>query len=184
MIRRPPRSTLFPYTTLFRSLPCAGHRRRARDAARPERRVHHRTPPGAPSRGLRAVAGRVPRFRRERAGADDAETARIDPVLARASGPLYPSTQPPEPEPPMIRPHHQISLFGLLVVAACGGAAPRGELPPPPPALAPSDTACPIAARPPASRHTGAIALTHPAHPAHPPPPPHVPARVAFPPPH
>src|SRR5438477_9892789 len=23
MIRRPPRSTLFPYTTLFRSLPCA-----------------------------------------------------------------------------------------------------------------------------------------------------------------
>src|SRR3712207_8059577 len=25
MIRRPPRSTLFPYTTLFRSLPGAGH---------------------------------------------------------------------------------------------------------------------------------------------------------------
>src|SRR3989475_1738240 len=25
MIRRPPRSTLFPYTTLFRSLPLAGH---------------------------------------------------------------------------------------------------------------------------------------------------------------
>src|SRR2546422_4544206 len=24
MIRRPPRSTLFPYTTLFRSLPCPG----------------------------------------------------------------------------------------------------------------------------------------------------------------
>src|SRR2546430_11769878 len=24
MIRRPPRSTLFPYTTLFRSLPCGG----------------------------------------------------------------------------------------------------------------------------------------------------------------
>src|SRR5256885_6586441 len=24
MIRRPPRSTLFPYTTLFRSLPCLG----------------------------------------------------------------------------------------------------------------------------------------------------------------
>src|SRR5258708_22738475 len=27
MIRRPPRSTLFPYTTLFRSAPCAGCRR-------------------------------------------------------------------------------------------------------------------------------------------------------------
>src|SRR6516164_11501460 len=36
MIRRPPRSTLFPYTTLFRSLPRSrrGHRRdRARDPA-------------------------------------------------------------------------------------------------------------------------------------------------------
>src|SRR2546430_11784008 len=27
MIRRPPRSTLFPYTTLFRSWPVAAHRR-------------------------------------------------------------------------------------------------------------------------------------------------------------
>src|SRR2546422_6495450 len=35
MIRRPPRSTLFPYTTLFRSL---RQRRDARDAALPERR--------------------------------------------------------------------------------------------------------------------------------------------------
>src|SRR5438477_12419352 len=34
MIRRPPRSTLFPYTTLFRSLPEADRRRaRVRDAA-------------------------------------------------------------------------------------------------------------------------------------------------------
>src|SRR5256885_15278232 len=33
MIRRPPRSTLFPYTTLFRSL-VAGHRRPARQPAR------------------------------------------------------------------------------------------------------------------------------------------------------
>src|SRR3712207_8564304 len=44
MIRRPPRSTLFPYTTLFRSLP---HRREAnRDL----------TPPGREARGgLRAL---------------------------------------------------------------------------------------------------------------------------------
>src|SRR2546422_3163624 len=35
MIRRPPRSTLFPYTTLFRSMvPAAGQRRRAEPAAR------------------------------------------------------------------------------------------------------------------------------------------------------
>src|SRR3712207_8802821 len=36
MIRRPPRSTLFPYTTLFRSLPLA---RGAARAHRPRRRV-------------------------------------------------------------------------------------------------------------------------------------------------
>src|SRR5256885_6393452 len=33
MIRRPPRSTLFPYTTLFRSITVRRSRRRARDAA-------------------------------------------------------------------------------------------------------------------------------------------------------
>src|SRR3712207_7620905 len=41
MIRRPPRSTLFPYTTLFRSLA-------------PQR--HHHSPP-APREGARARAG-------------------------------------------------------------------------------------------------------------------------------
>src|SRR5436853_5644399 len=33
MIRRPPRSTLFPYTTLFRSAPAPRRRRRHRGAA-------------------------------------------------------------------------------------------------------------------------------------------------------
>src|SRR2546430_13618136 len=33
MIRRPPRSTLFPYTTLFRSHPCCSRRPRARRLA-------------------------------------------------------------------------------------------------------------------------------------------------------
>src|SRR3712207_9158515 len=50
MIRRPPRSTLFPYTTLFRSLPrLAGGQRRglgqvqlARNARPLERLVHRR----------------------------------------------------------------------------------------------------------------------------------------------
>src|SRR5256885_12876057 len=37
MIRRPPRSTLFPYTTLFRS---GGNERPDRGAGRPGRRVH------------------------------------------------------------------------------------------------------------------------------------------------
>src|SRR2546425_9336579 len=35
MIRRPPRSTLFPYTTLFRSAPLEVHLRRPRDPTRP-----------------------------------------------------------------------------------------------------------------------------------------------------
>src|SRR3712207_6956871 len=42
MIRRPPRSTLFPYTTLFRSR--AGPRRRRRQTPSPPRR--RRTSPG------------------------------------------------------------------------------------------------------------------------------------------
>src|SRR3712207_8758943 len=37
MIRRPPRSTLFPYTTLFRSRARRGRARRARDLARDRR---------------------------------------------------------------------------------------------------------------------------------------------------
>src|SRR2546422_5934140 len=45
MIRRPPRSTLFPYTTLFRSVPLERHRCRQHDVGvaghrRPERIVH------------------------------------------------------------------------------------------------------------------------------------------------
>src|SRR3712207_8965227 len=43
MIRRPPRSTLFPYTTLFRS-----HRPRARP---PDARGLRRQPPDPPPRG-------------------------------------------------------------------------------------------------------------------------------------
>src|SRR5258707_5604818 len=35
MIRRPPRSTLFPYTTLFRSPSCIGRRRGRLDRPRP-----------------------------------------------------------------------------------------------------------------------------------------------------
>src|SRR5205809_7265844 len=80
----------------------------------------------------------------------------------------------------MIRPHHPILLFGLLVVAACGGAAPRGELPPPAPALAPGDTACLIAAGRPASRDTVTIALTDPIDPAHAPLPRNVAERFVF----
>src|SRR2546425_7781941 len=55
MIRRPPRSTLFPYTTLFRSRTC---RRTARAAVRPAARDRVRAaraalPAGRPSRRSR-----------------------------------------------------------------------------------------------------------------------------------
>src|SRR2546429_6276083 len=51
MIRRPPRSTLFPYTTLFRS------DRAARAAASPRRSPVLRASPSSPRRGLAAGRG-------------------------------------------------------------------------------------------------------------------------------
>src|SRR5687767_15532891 len=64
MIRRPPRSTLFPYTTLFRSrAAAAGSRARRSDRARPLPRALARLGAAAPrarwaARRDRAVAGR------------------------------------------------------------------------------------------------------------------------------
>src|SRR2546425_8897516 len=58
MIRRPPRSTLFPYTTLFRSRPGAGAAHRGGGV---ERAVQ-----AAPVRGVHAVPPRPAAERRER----------------------------------------------------------------------------------------------------------------------
>src|SRR2546423_7079801 len=56
MIRRPPRSTLFPYTTLFRSREVESHRQAVRLARRQELRIH--APHEFHERtGLVAVAG-------------------------------------------------------------------------------------------------------------------------------
>src|SRR2546425_7166939 len=61
MIRRPPRSTLFPYTTLFRSHPAAEPRRRVprftRTSARPV--TARRAPRGLPSAWWVATPGRA-----------------------------------------------------------------------------------------------------------------------------
>src|SRR3712207_6976325 len=69
MIRRPPRSTLFPYTTLFRSGPLAGGSRRRRAPAllrpqRPASTTERRATYVAPSRPVTVnamVARRAPR---------------------------------------------------------------------------------------------------------------------------
>src|SRR5215211_5956832 len=66
MIRRPPRSTLFPYTTLFRSRPRP--HRQARDERRA--RAHVRLPgalhwPGLPDQGARDWARRRNHLRRD-----------------------------------------------------------------------------------------------------------------------
>src|SRR3712207_6925775 len=55
MIRQPPKSTLFPYTTLFRSPRNGPHRRGARGepaSAQPHRRLHLQEPAG--NQGLEA----------------------------------------------------------------------------------------------------------------------------------
>src|SRR5438128_2103821 len=69
-------------------LPRSGHRVRACHAARAGRCVRYRAAPRAPSAGLRAVAGRVPRLRGERAGADGSETTRLAPTLGSGHAPL------------------------------------------------------------------------------------------------
>src|SRR3712207_9115552 len=59
MIRRPPRSTLFPYTTLFRSVP-RGARRRAVDRAGERDRTRARDQQGVlPRARPRAAPARV-----------------------------------------------------------------------------------------------------------------------------
>src|SRR2546425_5443965 len=53
MIRRPPRSTLFPYTTLFRSRLAAVHRKRFRQNQQPVESVEQAEGPGHPERQAR-----------------------------------------------------------------------------------------------------------------------------------
>src|SRR3989454_9335755 len=58
MIRRPPRSTLFPYTTLFRSPSCASARRdlasKPLGPAQEKRRSFRDLPKGEPGQGVRS----------------------------------------------------------------------------------------------------------------------------------
>src|SRR3712207_7700155 len=74
MIRRPPRSTLFPYTTLFRSHGCrggrcSGGRRGNGDGVRPSRRHRGLRGAGRDGRGCRRRSG----GRRRRGGGGRSE---------------------------------------------------------------------------------------------------------------
>src|SRR3712207_8779331 len=64
MIRRPPRSTLFPYTTLFRSSPTSAQ-------PGPQQR---RRKPGAPAQPRRLLAGVAAATRSTKVGATTART--------------------------------------------------------------------------------------------------------------
>src|SRR5687767_7788931 len=79
MIRRPPSSTLFPYTTLFRSPQRHDRRRRGRNGARRPRRRQLRLV-GRAERRLHAV--------RERLALDRVEFGRLPRPRLRG-GPLY-----------------------------------------------------------------------------------------------
>src|SRR2546426_3916105 len=75
MIRRPPRSTLFPYTTLFRSQPLVGS-----VTSRPEsRRISHarKRPPSRRGRGERDPPGDGSRWREPMEKRSEEHTAEI-----------------------------------------------------------------------------------------------------------
>src|SRR3712207_7744617 len=92
MIRRPPRSTLFPYTTLFRSLPRAA-RRDQRGLARAARvdvaaalaqRVRgllQELPPRHPAR----LGARLPRLRPDLSALEDRKSTRLNSSHANIS---------------------------------------------------------------------------------------------------
>src|SRR2546426_8649280 len=65
MIRRPPRSTLFPYTTLFRSLG------QVDEAGRPRHRADHAARAAPDRAGDRAVRGRAAGARRRPARSEE-----------------------------------------------------------------------------------------------------------------
>src|SRR3712207_7002298 len=82
MIRRPPRSTLFPYTTLFRS---AGPRRRGRvRGGRPVRR-RHQGPLRRADVPRGGVAGRGRRAGDDGGGVPDRESTRLNSSHAQIS---------------------------------------------------------------------------------------------------
>src|SRR5260370_10176150 len=103
MIRRPPRSTLFPYTTLFRSHVAAALGQRRRDGQLAEKPRQRRRP------GERKHGQRQPR-RPHRAHRPETVDRRLAPLgppqQPRTARPGYgerapKDQQPPDPRPPL-----------------------------------------------------------------------------------
>src|SRR5574341_1765843 len=118
MIRRPPRSTLFPYTTLFRSAPAAvvdgdGRQREPRVGHRPAQHLHRRDQD--PDRRARAARQHLPagELRRGVAGPPPRRHAGGPVALGAAGGEL--------PAVPALR---------AGAARAEAGGAGRGETPP------------------------------------------------------
>src|SRR5215217_9200945 len=112
MIRRPPRSTLFPYTTLFRSVP--GRDRPLADQPQPPPPGHHPAQPGRPAcpdrpgRGRRELGrdlgggGPAPVLRRR--GGPDGDRPHRRAAAASARPPTSAPGRPGRPGPSRTRP--------------------------------------------------------------------------------
>src|SRR5580698_10912916 len=87
MIRRPPRSTLFPYTTLFRSPRHPADRRRAKESRLPPACAK----PGLPRRssGWHAAAGTRPARGTQCGPPDPDRDSRGQPLAACLAGALH-----------------------------------------------------------------------------------------------
>src|ERR1051325_4358634 len=94
MIRRPPRSTLFPYTTLFRSRPATPAARRRRSRSRPWPKAApgpDRRPPGAAvAAGCRTATARWPAPPPRQAPAETRAGSRCRPGRARSPAQIAP----------------------------------------------------------------------------------------------
>src|SRR2546430_14428337 len=124
MIRRPPRSTLFPYTTLFRSLD--DRRREERPGGGPGRR--HRLPVGPP--GDRPVV-------------EDRRRRALRPGRLSVSAPAVPRPQAPAAPPGPASAARGVARRGrmpalgwacvlaVLAGAGAGGGPVRPRAPPP-----------------------------------------------------
>src|SRR2546421_2083243 len=115
MIRRPPRSTLFPYTTLFRSLPAAGMA-----AAAPARARAHRALRAALDAGLGLVPGADGRGRprlglTHRASGRDRKSTRLNSSHDQISYAVFCLKKKKKPSPSYQTSKNQLSTWDQLI---------------------------------------------------------------------